>query len=207
MTEESPVSENLIPYSKTKYLAEKWLWEFSDKSGMPVTAVRPGNVYGINDRTFISKYIDALLKGKFMEVNKGKSKTCPVYIENLIDIIILVGENDKADGEAFIATDGLDIDWHTFNTKLANALKITLPKASIPYPVAMTVAKIYYGIHKTLSINSEPFLTPYRINNGGKDYHFSIDKLKRYFDYKPNIDIDEAMDRTVKWYNENRRDK
>ncbi|HEB61758.1 MAG TPA: NAD-dependent epimerase/dehydratase family protein, partial [Bacteroidetes bacterium] len=38
MTEESGVSKNLIPYSKTKYLAEKWLWEFSDETGMPVTA-------------------------------------------------------------------------------------------------------------------------------------------------------------------------
>ncbi len=205
MTEESEVSKNLIPYSKTKYLAEKWLWKFSNETGMPVTAVRPGNVYGINDRTFISKYIDALLQGKFMEVNKGKSKTCPVYIENLIDIITLTGNEEKANGQAFIATDGLDIDWHTFNTKLADALKIKLPKASIPYSIAMPVARIYYGIHKTLGIKSEPFLTPYRINNGGKDYHFSIQKLNKYFDYKPKIDIDEAMHRTVKWYNEKRR--
>ncbi len=202
MTEESPVSKNLIPYSKTKYLAEKWLWEYSEETGMPVTAVRPGNVFGINDRTFISKYIDAMLKGKFMEVNKGKSKTCPVFIENLIDIITLVGDDDKANGEAFIATDGLDIDWHTFNTKLANALEIKLPNASIPYYVAMPVAKLYYGIHRLLGIKSEPFLTPYRINNGGKNYHFSIGKLNKYFDYRPKINIDEAMYRTVKWYKE-----
>ena len=200
ITEESPVSKNLIPYSKTKYLAEKWLWDFSSKTGMPVTAVRPGNVFGINDRTFISKYIDAMLKGKFLELNKGKSKTCPVYIENLIDIITLVGNEDKANGEAFIATDGLDIDWHTFNTKLADALNIKLPKASLPYFVAMPVAKLYYGIHRLLQIKSEPFLTPYRINNGGKDYHFSIDKLKKYFDYSPKVDIDNAISKTVKWY-------
>ncbi len=205
MTEESPVAKKLIPYSKTKYMAEKWLWQFSDETGMSVTAVRPGNVYGINDRTFISKYIDAMLSGKFMEINRGKSKTCPVYIENLIDIITLTGNEEKANGQAFIATDGLDIDWHTFNTKLANTLKIKLPKASIPYSIAMPVAKIYYGIHKTLGIKSEPFLTPYRINNGGKDYHFSIGKLKRFFDYQPKINIDEAMYRTVKWYKEHRK--
>ncbi|HHH55015.1 MAG TPA: NAD-dependent epimerase/dehydratase family protein [Bacteroidetes bacterium] len=205
MTEESPIAKNLIPYAKTKYLAEKWLWDFHKNNNIEIAAVRPGNVYGINDRTFISKYIDALLAGKFMQVNNGKSKTCPVYIENLIDIILLVGNNDKANGHAFIATDGLDIDWLTFNAKLADSLGIKLPKASIPYGLAMPIAKIYYSLHKLLGFKSEPFLTPYRINNGGKDYHFSIEKLQKFFNYKPKIDIDEAMKRTVKWYNISRQ--
>lgn len=200
MTEESPVADNLIPYAETKYLAEEWLWDFNKECEMNVTAVRPGNVYGVNDRTFISKYIDALLKGKFSEVNKGKSKTCPVFIDNLIDIITLVGNEDKANGHAFLATDGLDINWHTFNTKLANALDVKLPKTSIPYFVAAAVAKVYYKIHRLLNIKSEPFLTPYRINNGGKDYHFSINKLSEFFNYTPKVGIDEAMRRTVEWY-------
>lgn len=200
MTEESSIAEDLIPYAETKYLAEQWLWKFDKESEMKITAIRPGNVYGVNDRTFISKYIDAMLDGKFSEVNKGKSKTCPVFIDNLIDIITLVGNDDKANSQAFIATDGLDIDWHTFNTKLANKLNIKLPKTSIPFGLAFFVAKVYYKIHRLLGIKSEPFLTPYRINNGGKDYHFSIEKLERTFNYTPNIRIDEALTKTVKWY-------
>jgi nucleoside-diphosphate-sugar epimerase len=200
MTEDSPVAKKLIPYAKTKYMAEQWLWDFSGKSEMEITAVRPGNVFGINDRTFISKYIDALLKGKFAEINKGRSKTCPVYVENLVDIIMLVSKDKKAVNNAYIATDGLDITWHEFNSLLASKLGIEMPKTSIPYGIAMAVAKVYYGGHKLLGIKSEPFLTPYRINNGGKDYHFSIDKLKEHFGYKPATGLDEALERTVKWY-------
>lgn len=200
MSETSPVAKNLIPYAQTKYMAEQWLWEFQKSTDMKITAVRPGNVFGVNDRTFMLKYIDAMLSGKFMEVGKGKSKTCPIFIDNLIDIILLVGVNDKANGEAFIATDGLDVNWHTFNTKLADALGIKLPKASIPYSVAFPIAKMYYAVHKFLGLTSEPFLTPYRINNGGKDYHFSIDKLKSYFDYNPRVSLDEAIQKTVDWY-------
>ena len=200
MNEESPIADDLIPYAKTKYMAEQWLWEFDKESKMNITAVRPGNVFGVNDRTFMSKYLEAMLKGKFSEINKGKSKTCPIFSENLIDIITLVGNEDKANGNAFIATDGLDIDWHTFNDKLANALGIKLPKTSISYSAAYIVAKIYYGIHKAIGIKSEPFLTPYRINNGGKDYHFSIKKLNEYFGYKPKVDIDAAVQKTVEWY-------
>ena len=200
MTEESPVAKNLIPYADTKYKAEQWLWDFQNQTDMKITAVRPGNVFGVNDRTFMLKYLEAMQTGKFMEVNKGRSKTCPVFIDNLIDIITLVSREAKADGHAFIATDGLDIDWHTFNSKLADGLGIKLPKASIPYGVAYPVAKIYYGIHKTLGLKSEPFLTPYRINNGGKDYHFSIAKLQKFFDYQPRTGLDEAVEKTVAWY-------
>ena len=200
MTEESPVAKNLIPYADTKYKAEQWLWDFQNQTDMKITAVRPGNVFGVNDRTFMLKYLEAMQTGKFMEVNKGRSKTCPVFIDNLIDVITLISREDKADGHAFIATDGLDIDWHTFNSKLADGLGIKLPKASIPYGVAYPVAKTYYGIHKTLGLKSEPFLTPYRINNGGKDYHFSIGKLQRFFDYQPRTGLDEAVEKTVAWY-------
>ncbi len=200
MTEDSPVAKNLIPYARTKYMAEHWLWGFAREAKMEITAVRPGNVFGMNDRTFISKYIDALLKGKFAEINRGKSKTCPVYIENLVDIIMLVSKEDKAVNNAYIATDGLDITWHQFNSALANALGVDLPRTSIPYGVAMAAAKVYYGIHKTLRLKSEPFLTPYRINNGGRDYHFSIAKLHKHFGYSPKTGLEEALKRTVNWY-------
>ena len=171
---------------------------------MEITAVRPGNVFGINDRTFISKYIDALLAGKFAEINHGKSKTCPVYIENLVDIIMLVSQEEKAVGNAYLATDGLDITWHEFNAALANHLGVKLPETSIPYGVAMAAAKVYYGVHRLLRIKSEPFLTPYRVNNGGRDYHFSIEKLRSHFNYNPAVGLDEALRRTVAWYKEYR---
>ena len=203
MTEESPVAKHLIPYAKTKYLAEQWLWKFSKETTMEITAVRPGNVFGINDRTFISKYIDALLKGKFAEVNHGKSKTCPVYVENLVDIILLVSKEKKAVNNAYLATDGLDIVWHSFNQALANHLGVVLPKTSVPYGLAMPVAKVYDGIHRLLKLKSEPFLTPYRVNNGGKDYHFSIEKLHRHFGYTPKVALDEALTRTVRWKRNN----
>ncbi len=200
VNEEFPPAKTLIPYAKTKYLAEQWLWDFRKETSMEITAVQPGNVFGENDHTFISKYIDALLSGKFAEINRGKSKTCPVFVDNLVDIILRVAEEKKADGHAYIATDGLDITWHEFNTALAQQLEVKLPRTSLPYALAMTAAKIYYGTHQFLKIKGEPFLTPYRINNGGKDYHFSIAKLKEHFDYQPRTDLETALQKTVEWY-------
>lgn len=198
--EEDPPAKNLIPYAKTKWMAEQWLWQLAEKSAMEITAVRPGNVFGPNDRTFLFKYIDALLQGKFAEINHGKSKTCPVYVENLIDILLLTATRPEAAGNAYLATDGLDITWHEFNTALAEALDVKLPKTSIPYGLAMAAAKSYYAFHQLFKIQSEPFLTPYRVNNGGRDYHFSIQKLKDHFHYQPRIGLKEGLRKTVESY-------
>ena len=198
--EDDPPAKKLIPYAQTKLMAEKWLWDFAGKTSMEITAVRPGNVFGINDRTFIFKYIDALLQGKFAEINHGKSKTCPVYVENLVDIMMLVATEPKAVGNAYLATDGLDICWHEFNEALAKQLGVSLPKTSLPYGPAMAAAKSYYAVHRLPGLRSEPFLTPYRINNGGKDYHFSIQKLKDHFGYMPKIGLEEGLKRAVESY-------
>ncbi|MBN2638005.1 MAG: NAD-dependent epimerase/dehydratase family protein [Bacteroidales bacterium] len=200
MDEDSPVAEKLIPYAQTKWMAEKWLWDFANQTKMQISAVRPGNVYGPNDHTFISKYIDALLSGKFAEVNHGKSKTCPIFVENLIDIFMLAALEEKAAGNAYLATDGLDITWHEFNSALAKHLNLQLPKTSIPYSIAMAAAKLSFFFHGLLKLKKEPFLTPYRINNGGQDYHFSIKKLKSHFNYTPRVNLDNALNQTVAWY-------
>jgi len=199
-TEKQLPAKNLIPYAQTKLMAEQWLWEFQKDTSMEITAVQPGNVYGLNDHTFISKYIDALLTGKFAEINHGKSKTCPVFVDNLADIILLVANQPGAKGNSYIATDGLDITWHEFNSALAKELGVKLPGTSLPYTIAMLAAKGYYAFHRFLKIKKEPFLTTYRINNGGKDYHFSIQKLRNQFHYSPKTDLETALQITVDWY-------
>jgi nucleoside-diphosphate-sugar epimerase len=198
--EDDPPARHLIPYAETKLLAEQWLWEYAKVIPMEITAVRPGNVFGPNDRTFMLKYIDAMSSGKFGEINRGRAKTCPVYVENLVNIIMLALKEQKAAGNAYLATDGLDITWHEFNSLLAKKLGLPAKFRSVPYGPAMVAAKVYYGIHSLLGLKSEPFLTPYRINNGGLDYHFSIKKLEEHFGYKPETGIDKALDTTVEWY-------
>ncbi len=198
--EDDPIAPKLIPYARTKWLAEQWLWQFAEDTSMEITAIRPGNVFGPNDRTFMLKYLEAMERGKFAQINHGKAKTCPTFIYNLVDAVMLAATHPQAPNEAFIVTDGLDITWNSFNRLLAKEMGIKLKNTSLPYPVAMAVAKLYFGIHEILGLKTEPFLTPYRINNGGKDYHFSIEKIQSVLGFQPAYDIETAVKMTVEWY-------
>lgn len=200
IAENYPMGKNLNDYGKTKKLAEEWLSGFSRNAKMEVVVLRPGNVYGPDDHTFIDKYLDAIYTGKFCYVNKGRSLTCPVYIDNLVDGVWLACHAGAAVGETFFITDGLEITWKEFTDKLAEALGVKKPRFSIPYGFGYAVAVAAEGIYRLLRKKNGPVITRYRVGNGGLDYHFSIAKAQRHLNYRPIVDPDEAVKRTAAWY-------
>jgi nucleoside-diphosphate-sugar epimerase len=202
IAETYPMGKKLNHYAETKKMAEQWLWEFarSPSVDMELTTLRPGNVYGPDDHTFIDKYLDAIYTGKFSYVNKGRSLTCPVFIDNLVEGIWLASQSEKAAGQAFFITDGLEITWREFTEKLAEALGVKKPWFSIPYGFGYGTAVIVEGIFRLSRIKKAPVITRYRVGNGGLDYHFSIDKAKELLNYRPVVDLDQAVKCTAEWY-------
>lgn len=198
--ENYPLGKNLNDYGKTKKMAEEWLSRFVRTAKMEVVILRPGNVYGPDDHTYIDKYLDAIYTGKFSYVNKGRSLTCPVYIDNLVDGVWLACHVGAAVGETFFITDGLEITWKEFTDKLAEALGVKKPRFSIPYGFGYAVAVLAEAIYRLLRKKNGPVITRYRVGNGGLDYHFSIAKVQRLLNYRPRVDLDEAIKRTTEWY-------
>lgn len=199
MTEASPMPVSPYAYVESKRQAEVWLWQFAAQSGLPTTVVRPGNVWGPRDHTFLQKYVAAIEKGQGGYIGGGRAWTCPVYVENLTALLLLVAEHPAAVGEAFLATDGLDIDWRTFTEALCDACGLKKPRLSMPYWLGMVVATLMEGAYRLVRSRRDPLLTRYRIQNGGRDYHFSMRKAKVWLGYVPPVSLQEGMRRTAAW--------
>jgi len=200
--ESFPMTETIFLYCETKKLAEKWLFEFSKLTDMEICAIRPGNVFGPRDHTFIDKYADALKERTVGYIDRGNHWTCPTYVENLVEGVIKACFEPAARGESFFITDGLTIDWKTFTGKLADELGLEPPRFSIPFWLGYTVATLMESAYRLLAIPKPPLLTRYRISNAGRDYHFCIEKAKRLLKYSPVVPFDEAIKRTAHWYRE-----
>jgi nucleoside-diphosphate-sugar epimerase len=200
MNEETPLADTPFAYCRSKRAAEEWLREYSKTSGLEAAIVRPGNVFGPRDHTFIEKYAEALEKGKGGYVGGGASWTCPTYVENLADAIVKACFEPRAAGEVCIVTDGLPISWREFTERLADELGVERPKLSIPFWLGYTVAATMEAAYALVRSSSSPLLTRYRISNGGRDYHFSNEKARRVLGWSPAVPFDEAMRRTVAWY-------
>jgi len=202
-TEESPKMTTIFPYCITKKEAEDLVNRFHKERGLPTLIIRPGNVFGPRDRTTFVKMAQLLEKGQMVYINRGKPLTCPTYIENLVDAILLAVNRKDTVGETFIITDGLEITWKEYIDKIADGLSVRRPLFSFPYSLAYSAGAVCEAILKLFRSNSPPIITRYRIANVAKDYHFSIKKAKTRLGYQPRISLDEAMKRTVKWYKNN----
>jgi polyketide synthase len=201
--EDDSMPQSPFAYVETKRLAEKAVFDFAASSDMEVTAIRPGNVFGPDDHTFIDQYLAAICEGKIALINGGRAWTCPTYIGNLVDAVWLVSRSEGAVGQAFLITDGLEIDWLRFTTDFARALGKKDKFISVPYGFVLIIATLMEKIYQLFKADNPPLLTRYRIMNGGRDYHFSIDKAREILGYNPRISFDEAVKETVNWYIDN----
>jgi len=201
----APVCENdpvnpIFNYSISKLEAENWLFEFAQRTGTEVTAVRPGNVFGPCDHTFTEKYIDGMVTGRIAYVNGGKSFTCPTYVGNLVDGVYLAAFQKEAAGEVFIVTDGLQITWKQFTEMIAEKLGIRSPRISIPLGAGLAAAFFAENLYKLVRVNHPPLVTKYRMYNAGTNYHFSIKKAANILGFEPETDFEKAVSKTVSWY-------
>lgn len=202
---DEPVSEDgpLNPegnYGISKMEGEQWIMDFGKANNIEVSAIRPANVFGERDHTFIEKYIEAMVTNKIAYVNNGQSQTCPTYVRNLAQAVHLASQQNTAIGEAFIISDGLTINWKEFTDALAEELGVKKPTISIPLWFGLTAAGIIENAYKLVNAKNSPFITKYRIYNGGTNYHFNIDKAKRLLGFEPVYDLNTAIKNTSDWY-------
>jgi len=200
-----PQSENdkknpVFNYGVSKLEAENWIMDFGDKNRIEVTSIRPGNVFGPRDHTFIEKYMKALVSGKIAYVNRGLSLTCPTYVENLVHGVVLASFNENAPGQAFIITDGLQVTWKQFTEAIADEMHLPHPKLTIPFRLSLFLAWLSEGIYKLAAASNAPLITKYRMYNAGTNYHFSIQKAKDILGFEPVVGLKKAIEKTVLWF-------
>lgn len=198
--EDDPYAESHVGYCISKRKGVEWLKRVAGHTKMEMTIVHPGNVFGPGDDKFILPFLQLLDRNRFVWVNGGRAWTCPTYIENLVQGIALAAFHPAAAGEAFIITDGLEMDWKTFAGALFRGLGKKPVTLSVPRPIVYSVAFMLETVYKLIHSRQAPALTRYRIDNAGLDYHFSIEKAQRLLGYLPPVDFQASIDRTVQWY-------
>jgi len=189
-----------FPYCVTKLEAEWQVEEIARDKGLDYVIIRPGNVFGPYDRVTTIELYKFLLAGKFAHVSGGRALTCPTYVENLIDAIVLAATAANSACEDFIITDGLHITWREYIEKTCEILGAPLPRFSVPAGPVYAAAIVAEGLYKLVGARTPPPITRYRISQVRNNYHFSIEKARRLLDFEPRVGLDEAIRRTAQWY-------
>ena len=106
----------------------------------------------------------------------------------------------RAADQVFVMGDPKPISWHRIFTSLAQALGVRPPRLNLPELVAYPLATGMEGAYHALRISRPPLLTRYRVTLAARDCHFVSDKAERLLGYRPQVGFDEALERTVAWY-------
>lgn len=197
--EQTPHISVKWPYCTTKQMAERLVSNFGKKYGIEYTIIRTGTVYGPDDyRTFYA-LASAIQKGHAGFVGGGNSLMSPCYVENLVEGIYLAGTSAAAQGCVYNIVDS-PCSWKEFFIKIASEIGAKKPRASLPFPLAISSARILEFIYKFLKKVDPPPLTTYRISIASKDFYFSNEKAKRELGFNPSVSLNEGIRISANWF-------
>lgn len=196
---DAPYHKTGDSYIDTKIDSEELAINYYKKYGFPVTVVRPGFVFGPRDNKLIPRLSDRLDKKQFMFIGSGKNKINMVYIENLIDAIILAGRSEKAIGQKYNVTNDSGMTIEGLISQIVDIWKFEKPTKHIPKFVAYLVCNILTAIARLTKAKEPPYITKTRIKFLSLNLDFDITKTKRDLGYSPRISMAEGLKRTKEW--------
>ena len=177
VTSGGSVGEARWTYAVSKLAGEYFAHAYYDEFGVPVTTVRPFNVYGPGQVGIgaIHNFTVRALAGEELVIHgDGSQIRAWLYVDDMVDALLRALERDEAVGE-------------TFNVGNARS--------------TVTVLDLAQRIKRVSGSDSEIVFRPLhytdveiRIPN--------VDKARRLLGFDAQVDLDEGLARTIAWYRE-----
>lgn len=186
-------------YGDTKIKGEELVWAYHREHGLPITVVRPANVYGPRSTSFVLEPAEMLKSGDMVHIGKREQPAGLAYVTNVVDVILLAADRESSVGHAYNVSDGLDVSWRKYMDRLAKIVGASSPKTVILYRLAYFAGWVMETVYGTLRIQSRPLLTRMMVELLATNQGFPIDKARRELGYQPRVDFDEGMARVETW--------
>jgi len=205
ISEERPgKSVEFLKYTRYKIKTEQlFLGEWKDH-GLPIVILRPGDVYGPNDRTSCAKILRACERGVGLIVGHGNWRFGYCYVDNLCQAVERALLKEGIEGRAYTVTNGMLPTWRMFFSGLQKGLH---KKQRLYQPVwfVFAIAASMEAVHKLLP-RLEPSLNFYRIRRITTETTYDISRTVAELGYAPDDRWEAQVEAIVSWYLKDRRD-
>jgi nucleoside-diphosphate-sugar epimerase/predicted dehydrogenase len=128
LTEQTPDGDRSNVYVDTKLSLERMIFEAVRNGGVAATIVQPAIVYGPFCSPWTNTPAEMLIFGDVILPDRGEGLCNAVYIDDVVDGLILAALSPAAVGERFIISGPQPVTWATFYTEMGRALRTQLPK-------------------------------------------------------------------------------
>lgn len=190
ITEETPFNDQTDRYGRTKAEGERQALALAQQLGLELTVIRPGMVYGPRALGWSVRMLQLVQKRVPVIYDGGRGHAYPIYIDNLIDGMILAATQPGAVGEAFNFCDAPVTfkEWFGYYGRMCGREPKSMP---------LFLARLIVTINDLFNLHLP--LTRERLNYFLVQSNFPTTKAQQRLGYQPRIPIDEGMRRTEAW--------
>lgn len=193
--ETDPVFKSGIPYNDAKLDAETLVRQHHDAGRIACTIIRPANVTGPGS-VWVRDILDKMRAMPLPLIDHGRYSASLIFVDNLVDGIILAGTLDPARGKTYQLRDDWDVTWRQYITDLGSLIG-KKPMGNVPYPVAHALGRVCDAVFTPLGVR--PPLTRMAADITGRDNDVDNTLAKCDLGWKTRLTYQEALQKIGVW--------
>lgn len=197
--ESAPVMPTGNPYVDTKITSEQVVLAAHAAGEIPCTIIRPADIYGPNSRPWTLIPVQMIQKGLFLLPAHGQGVFRAIYIDDLVNGVMLAAEKDEGIGQIFILGGEAATTCEKFFGHYYRMLGKNGPRM-LSTSTAVAIAEAGRMIFKLLGKPTE--LGRGAMEMLSKKTTVSNKKAHDLLGWYPQVDLDEGMRRTEVWLRE-----
>ncbi len=196
LTEEAPLNFQSDPYGISKAEGEVAAFDLARERGLEVVALRPTLVYGPRSLYWVLTYFDRVKNERIALINGGSGLANLVYVDDLVDAMLLAAERPAVCGEAFLISGAHAITWREYLGYFAQMCGKPLPPSVPLWRAQIEVQWLrVYGM-----LTQRPRrLQGMDLSSMTQRTEVSIDKARRLLGYTPRVPAADGMRRCEQW--------
>jgi nucleoside-diphosphate-sugar epimerase len=193
--EQYPVHFTFVPYPDSKICTEQVVLQAHVEGRVRCTIVRPGDVYGPGSRVWARVPAELIRQRRLILPDGGRGIHSPVYIDNLVDGVVLAGASAASVGQILTLSDGIGVPYREFFAPYAHL--VGRPLITLPAPVAIGVAAVAQRVLRLMPGDNEinPGAARYLLRRGT----YSNTKARGVLGWEPRVSVQDGLDRTIAW--------
>ena len=200
----NPINETYTPkpittYGRTKLKAENEVLSYKNK--LNVAVVRPPAVYGPRD-TEVFVYFQAFVKGLNSIIGLNDKYLSIVYVEDLVNGIILAAEKEIPSGEIFFICSDNHYNWNEIGDITSKLLGKKAIKLRLPHWLVYT-AGAFAQTFSMFSKNAATLNLEKCKDITQKYWTCSNQKAQTMLGFKEEFPLEKGFAESIKWYKQN----
>lgn len=196
--ESHPVRINGNPYVDSKIAAEQVVLQAHAGGEIPVTVIRPGDVYGPGSRPWTIEPVAMLKKRQLVLPDGGNGIFSPIYLDDVVAGILAAAESPAGAGHVFNISCAAGVTNMEFFGHYARMTGTSIP--TMPAALAVPLAAVGHKLRRVLPVSQEMNAQTVRFMLRTNTH--SIVKARELLGWGPRVDLDEGMRRTEAWLRE-----